>query len=227
MRLAALAASVLLALGAVQAVAQPQIPSTFFGSASIEGKTPPPDSNVRAFIAGLDCTQDPDSSHFVIEGGVGAYVVSVMHDSQKAGCGRDDKAVVFKINGLEAAQKGVWKPGPQQLDLNAGRGTPQPLPTATPTPEGTVRPPSPTPSPVVTIVRPTGTPPIDPITITPQQLGGSGGKGGGGRVLPPGESTADGGVPIWLLAGIVLGGVLAFGAAVGFFLSRKLTADRP
>ena len=132
--LAALAAASALAPGAEEARAQPQIPATFYGTASIDGRVPPSGTDVRAFIDGIDCTQLGPSGRFVVEGGVGKYVVSVLHESQREGCGREGRIVTFTISGQAAAQSGTWKASPQNINLNAGSGTPAPLPTSTAVP---------------------------------------------------------------------------------------------
>ena len=113
--------------------AQPQIPATFFGSASIDGKAPPADTDVRAFVGDLDCTQPGQQARFAIENGVGQYVLHVMHESQKPGCGRDGVKVTFRVGGREANVTGAWKAGPNLLNLNAGSGVAAALPSATST----------------------------------------------------------------------------------------------
>lgn len=129
--LAMAAMAITLALPVVPTLAQPQIPATFYGTASIDGRVPPPNADIRAFIDGIDCTQLGPSARFVVDGGVGKYVVSVIHESQREGCGRDGRTVTFTIAGQPAGQTGTWKAMPQNLNLNAGSGTPAPLPTAT------------------------------------------------------------------------------------------------
>ena len=123
-----------LLLSAPPAAAQPQIPATFYGTASIDGRTPPADADVRAFIDGLDCTQLGPAARFVIDGGVGKYVVAVVHESQRAGCGKEGKSVTFTVAGQPAGQSGTWKASAQNLNLNTGSGTPAPLPTSTAAP---------------------------------------------------------------------------------------------
>ena len=228
----AIAVAAFAILGTVPiANAQPQIPSTFFGTASIDGKVPPADTDVRALIDGLDCTQDGPARRFVLDAGVGLYVVTVVHESQKPGCGRDGRTVTFTVGGRPAAQSAKWVAGPQQLDLNAGSGSAVPLPPATATPTGRVSlvtPSAGNTQPGGSPVSRTGTPPVDPITLTPS----SGVRpidsatGAIDVAVTPGPPSAgdkaganDGGI----LAPIVLGlAVLAMaGAAAGFVLSRR------
>ncbi len=138
--LAALGAGLLLTSGRV--LAQPSLPSTFFGSVSIDGKPPPDGSEVRGFVNGRDCTQ-PGARGTLTESGVGLYLIHVMHDSQQAGCGKEVNTVTFTIAGRQAGQSATWRTGPQQLDLNAGSGNPAPLPPATATPRGGTSPATP------------------------------------------------------------------------------------
>jgi hypothetical protein len=228
MRFAASAVLLVLGAGTSRAFAQPQIPATFFGSASVQGQTPPPESEVRAFIGTTDCTQLAAGQRtFGIEAGVGVYVVTVVHESQKAGCGKEGKQVTFKINGMDANQAAAWKAGPQQLDLNVGSGAPQQLPTPTPGPALTP-PGAPTAGPAGSVTastapagtRPQGTPPIDPVTLTPDAAPGT-------RPVPattPPQTPPDsgsGGVATNPVLWVVLGVLVVLGGAGGLLASRK------
>ncbi|MCC7364679.1 MAG: hypothetical protein IT303_09920 [Dehalococcoidia bacterium] len=137
MRFRAGAAGLLfLLLGALApaALAQPSIPATYFGSATIDGQSVPPGTPVRAFVNGKDCSQPgPPDPKTVMDGGVSAYAIIVMHESQEPGCAEEGDTVTFTVDGREAAQRATWKTGPQRLDLNVGSGQTVPLPTATPT----------------------------------------------------------------------------------------------
>jgi hypothetical protein len=79
----------------------------------------------------MDCTQPGQQTSFLLIDGVGYYLVSVMHESQAAGCGKDGTTVSFTVNGEPAGQSAPWVAGPNALNLNAGAGSPVPLPTAT------------------------------------------------------------------------------------------------
>src|SRR5512144_3014911 len=150
--------------GSANAAAQPQLPSSFFGTASIDGKPPPNGTQVRGLIDGVDCTQG-DAAGTALDGGVAEYVIHVMHESQKPGCGNDTKTVTFTIGGRPAAQTAKWKVGPQELNLNAGSGAPVALPTATATVPG-VPPGAATTAAGASATRPAppgGTPPTDDV----------------------------------------------------------------
>jgi hypothetical protein len=114
------------------AQAPPQVPASFYGSATIDGEAPPPGTEVRGFIDGRDCTQK-DAAGTYEAGAVGAYIISVMHESQASGCGREGATVTFRVGGRDAAQTATWSMGLHQLDLNAGSGEPHPLPSNVPT----------------------------------------------------------------------------------------------
>lgn len=130
----------LVAVGAIGALvlagvasAQPQVPATFYGTASIDGEPAPAGAEVRALIEGEDCTQ-PGGQGVVIDSGVAVYVITVMHESQREGCGADGKTVTFTIGGQQAGQAVAWRQGVEELNLNAGNGQPMPLPSVLATP---------------------------------------------------------------------------------------------
>ena len=137
----AIAAASLLAGVALLAVspgwparAQPMIPATFYGTATVDGQNVPDGTPVIAWIDGVDCTQaDSAARGTVTEGGVSSYAILVVHESQRPGCGAEGKRITFTIGGQPARQSAAWEPGVHHLDLNAGGGEPVPLPTATPT----------------------------------------------------------------------------------------------
>jgi hypothetical protein len=229
MRVVLVAVVALCALPLARAAAQPQIPSTFYGTANIEGKTPPPDTDVRGFVDGVDCTQLGPGVRFIIENGVGLYVVSVMHESQKPGCGKEGKTVTFTVGGEAAPQTAPWKAGPQEVNLNAGEGTPLPLPTATPVTPGA---PTATPAGGSTTAgpsagaspRPTGPLPTDDIQLTPVHAGTPGAVTAVGRANRAGDSD---GFPAWAIVVIVVAALGAAGAGGGYALSRRPRGDPP
>lgn len=108
----------------------PQLPAVFYGTVSVDGAAVPEGTEVRAFVGGQDCSQDAARARR--EGDVSVYVVTVMHDSQRAGCGSPGASVTFRVGEREAGQRGAWQTGQQLLNLNAGRGEPLPLPSPTP-----------------------------------------------------------------------------------------------
>jgi|GEM_PF-1156361 len=212
------------------AVAQPQIPSAFYGSASIDGEPVPDGTEVRGYIDGKDCTQaGPSYRGTVTEGGVSAYSILVMHESQEPGCGSEGKTVTFTIGGRPAEQTATWRSGPQQLNLNAGSGEPLQLPTPTPTPtpdpdqpDSTGGQPSPGANEATSPALPTGMPPTDDIELplTPRPPGDD--------TVPPREVTAqsedsggDDSTALWLIAGGLLLLLVAAGGIGGYLLARR------
>lgn len=217
-----LAAVIPLAAAGV-AVAQPQVPSTFYGSAAIDGKPVPDGTEIRGLIDGNDCTQlGATYRGTVTDGGVSAYLINVVHESQKPGCGKAGKTVVFTIGGRQAAQTALWKQGPQQVNLNAGQGQPPELPTPTPT-----RPLAPSEAAATATEqakftpRPAGTLPTDevPIVVNTHPAGGA--------VPPAAPPPADGGFPVFYALLIAVGAIVLTGLAVGAALGRRSGPPRP
>jgi hypothetical protein len=188
-------------------VAQPQVPASFYGTVSADGKPVADGASVFAFIDGKDCTQ-PGARGAIRQGGASVYVLSVMHESQAAGCGLEGKTITFLVGDRPAAQGATWRPGLQHLDLNAGAGEPVPMPPET----------SSTPNAVDRLATATeqakftpkaGVPPTDNVTFDKTPIPGqqAGGSGGGASPL--------------LLLGIGAVVVAALGAAGGLALSRR------
>lgn len=188
----------LLGAGALLAAAQPQIPATIYGSVTIAGQPAPTGTEVRAYIGTVDCTQAAPGERLAFrEGEATAYIVTVVHESQRPGCGRTGATITFTIDGRPALQSVAWAPGPIRLDLSLESPTTIPLPTPTPTPPSTALP-----------TRPPGPPPTDDVTLP-------------GTIQPPTGSAAGSDQPAerdnaplwpWLLAALVL--LTAGGAAI-------------
>jgi hypothetical protein len=217
-------------------MAQPSPPSTFFGSATIDGASVPDGSDVRGYIDGKDCTQTGQGLRgTVFDAGTSAYVISVMHESQEPGCGKAGATVTFTVAGRATGQTATWKAGAQRLDLNAGSGAPVPLPTATPTPPvtpppaaappspavvtgqsngGTASPPAPAAASSTAVALPSGSPPVDNINLPFGQ------QGPRPPVTSPGATPNDGGSGAWIAVGIVVALLVAAGGGGGVLLAR-------
>lgn len=221
---------------ALPAAAQPSLPATFFGTASIDGAAPRAGAEVRGFVDGKDCTQGaPGERSIVIEGGIGKYVIHVVHESQIPGCGREGKTVTFTIDGRPAGQSAKWKAGPQPLDLNAGPGSPVPLPTDVPT----VAPPPATPrstapvsgaaaggSPAPSAITPPPTDDIpNPLTRATAAVVATGTPptplAPGGVATPAATASASGGGGAWVYLLIGAGSLALAGGVGGFIFSRR------
>ncbi len=209
------------------AAAQPQVPSTFYGSAAIGGEPVPDGTEVRGYVAGLDCTQlGPSYRGSMTEGGVSVYIINVMHESQKAGCGTPGKTVTFTVGGRPAAPTAEWKQGPQQVNLNAGSGQAPELPTATPTRALA-------PSEVAATAteqakytpKPATTLPTDEVVIAAHTRTAAGGVEGQGGADDPEAAEGDG-LALGYVLLVALGAIVLTGAAIGLALSRR-AANRP
>lgn len=198
-------------LSAAVAVAQPQPPASFYGTASIDGKPVADGTEVRAFVGEKDCTQ-PGARGTLLEGGASVYVVAVMHESQAAGCGVPGRPVTFRVGGRATGQTAAWQSGLQQLDLNVGTGQPLPLPSVT-AGSTSVADVAATATEAAKFTPKAGTPPTDeagPVTVTVA-----------GRQPPPASGGEASGVsPLLILgAGVAVLSVLA--AAGGVAMSRR------
>ncbi len=212
-------AAVIAAIGVVIAgdsehvSAQPMVPATYYGTASIDGHALPDGTEIAAIIGGKNCTQ-PGGNGTIIEGNASVYVVTVMHESQSPGCGAEGKTIVFRVGTRDAVQTATWHAGLQRLDLNAGSGSTLPLPSqVNPTISEAGR--QATATEQAKFTPRTGSPPTDDISLTRTPavpdpgLPGSKGDDGGGGVSP-------------LLVILAVTGVLiVLGAAGGVALSRR------
>lgn len=114
--------------------AQPGLPAVFYGTASVDGAPPAPSAVIRVFVGEVDCTQDPSPVAF--QDGTAVFVVTALHESQRAGCGAPGTTVTFRIDDEPAAQSALWDDAPAQVDLNVGSGSPAPIPPAFATAQG-------------------------------------------------------------------------------------------
>jgi hypothetical protein len=114
------------------ASAQPAPPATFYGTVAVDGEPPPDGTDIRGFVGGVDCTQlEGEATGTIFADGVSQYSVTIVHESQRAGCGAEGREVTFTIGGQPANQSATWQSGTQQLNLSTGEGEPPPLPAAT------------------------------------------------------------------------------------------------
>lgn len=197
--------------------AQPQLPSTIYGSASIDGKPVPDGTQVRGYIDGNDCTQPSGLTGTVTDGSASGFVINVMHETQRAGCGKEGKTITFTIDGRAAPQSAAWKIGIQRVDLNTGQGQPIALPTFTPaaavSPTTASTAGAGNTAPASTAARPTGPLPTDDVHFgkTPKPPG----------ARPPTQTGGSGGPPVvaFLVVGLAL--LAAGGGVAGYLLSRR------
>ena len=138
--LAALAAGVALAAGLATgsgeiAQAQPGLPGTFFGEVTAADGDVDGGLDVVAYIDGTVCSET-DTEQTIREGGVTKYLVVVLSEEGKAGCGvaaAEDgtgaSEVHFKIGDRFAEETGSWDARPQTLHLTPVSYTHLTLPT--------------------------------------------------------------------------------------------------
>lgn len=225
-RLVAIGCSLGLALFVSGVAAQPQIPATYFGSVTVDGKPAADGLDVRAIVNGLDCTQAPPGTRPVIrDGESAAYVLSVVHESQRPGCATDGARVTFTVGTMNAVQVTAWKPGPTRLDLSTGAAPPIPLPSPTGTIAAvfateTAGAPIPT---SATLVRPTGTPPTDDVQLNRTPVPTSPLS----PIDPAAQVKDDGGFPVLLGMVIALVLIAGAGAAIGLGLARRRPPNSP
>ncbi len=222
-RLAVLSGSLFIpALAVAGVAAQFSPPSTVLGSISDSSGPVPEGVKVEAYIGSVQCGLG-GKTYYAGEGSdrVTVYVVDVVSESQTPGCGADNKEVRIKIGDRFVAQPVKWSAGLVRMDVTFGNATPVAIPTSTPAPTRTPEPgvtsqPNQTAGQVATI--PPGSPGAgSPVATAPQ---------GGMTSATPGQQAAaangdDGGVPVWAIALLVLGGIGAVGGGVGYFMARN------
>jgi len=206
--------------------AQFQPPATVFGSISDAAGRVSDGVPVEGYIGETLCGKGKTEYTGEGDSRVTVYVIDVVSESQTPGCGREraGQQVRIKVGDRFANQTATWEPGPVRLDLTFGNATPVPIPTFTPTPTRTPGP-----------------------QTTPQPGGGTPGPGGAVETIPPGSPgagspvpgsprggiTSDppgqqasaggdgGGVPVWAIVLLILGGVGVVGGGVGYMMSRS------
>lgn len=182
------------AFGVHVSFAQPSVPATYYGTVAVDGQPPPDGTEVRGFVDGTDCTQlDGASAGTVIADGVAQYSITIVHESQRPGCGAEGREVTFTIGGEPARQTATWTAGTQRVDLSTGQGEPPPLPTATAGATAAALP----------------TDDVDPSSLVD------------GQSNPAGQDQASGenAVLPWILAAVAI--ALAAGVIGGMTLSRR------
>ena len=201
------------------ASAQFSPPSTVFGSISDSGGTVEAGVTVEAYIGDTLCGTK-GKTEFTGDGDarVTVYVVDVVSEDQTPGCGRlnAQQQIRIRIGDRFAQQTATWDPGPVRLDVTFGNATPVPIPTFTPAPTRTPDPAAtPRPNqPVGTI--PAGSPGAgSPVPTAP--LGGITSATPG---APSSGGDSDGGIPVWAIVLLVLGGIGAIGGGVGYVMAR-------
>ena len=116
--------TILLLASAPGTNAQPRIPATFFGSATIDGEPVDDGTEIRAFIGKIDCTQAPTGEGgTILADDAAAYAIVVVHESQRPGCGADNIVISFTIDGRPARETSTWQAIVRRLDLTSDTGS--------------------------------------------------------------------------------------------------------
>lgn len=208
-------------------------PSLVFGSVTDSAGPVAEGLPVEAYIGATLCSSK-GKTEFVGqgEGRVTAYVVTVLSEPDRAGCGKDGIEVRIKIGDRFAQQTAKWTSiGYVQLNVTFGNATPAAIPTFTPSPA--------TPTTVARNSPAAGGPTqgADSAAAVGTIPAGSPGAGSPVPTLKGGvisstpaaqRSSAEddgGGFPIWGIVLLVLLGVGAIGGGVGYAMSRSRTAD--
>jgi hypothetical protein len=89
---------------AAPATAQPAPPNRFFGTARLNGTTPPAGTPVTAYINNQLCGTGQVRDD-------GRYVVDVVDAAQMAGCGTPGATITFQIGGVQTGQTGTYQRG--------------------------------------------------------------------------------------------------------------------
>lgn len=225
--LVSIAATLLTVLAIQTASAQFNPPSTVVGSISDAAGPFPEGVKVEAYIGDVQCGLG-GKTLFYGDGPdrVTVYVVDVVSESQRAGCGTSNAEVRIKIGDRFVEKTVRWNPGQVILNVAFGNATPVPIPTASPVPTRT---PDPKASPTA------ATTPGSNVTSGAVQTIPPGSPGAGSPVptLPlggitsatPGQHAAasgdDGGAPVWVFVLLVLAIIGAIGGGVGYFMARS------
>jgi len=222
-----LAATLLAGIVAGRANAQiPEPPTTFYGSITDAAGRVPAGVPVVAIVNNNICGETTTVQ--VGEGTalVTMYVIDVISDRQTAGCGKPGDAVRLRVGDRLAERAVEWAGTGElvQFDLVFGDATPAVIPTATRTP-------SPTPEP--TTAGATGSPATEGTPAPGSPTGGTPAARTPGRTEPgavstttpapaaAGDSDDGGGLPVWALLALAVGGVAAVGGGIGFVMSRS------
>lgn len=208
---------------AATASAQFNPPSTVVGSISDSAGPFPEGVLVEAYIGDVQCGLSGKTLYYGDGSGrITVYVVDVVSESQRAGCGSDNKEVRIKIGDRFVDQTVRWAPGQVILNVAFGNATPvaiptaSPVPTRTPDPAATSAPSATTATAASAQTIPAGSPGAgSPVPTAP--------LGGITSATPGQQASASGGgdgTPVWIYALLVLSVIGAIGGGVGYFMAR-------
>lgn len=113
--LLSLALAVALLAAALPRAARAQTPpARFYGAVTLNGAPAPGGIEIVAYVGEVECGRTTTTDE-------GRYVLDVSADGSVPGCGTDEAVVRFVVNGVPAAQTGVFQTGHFiPLDLSVG-----------------------------------------------------------------------------------------------------------
>lgn len=225
---AILVTGAVLLIGAARAAAQiPQPPTTFYGSVTDAAGRVPAGVPIVAIVNNNICGET--TTVHVGEGSslVTMYVIDVISDRQTPGCGTPGDAVRLRVGDRLAEEAVQWAGTGElvQFDIVFGDATPDVIPTATRTPIPSATESVSTGSPETEATPGTGTPDSSQSPSRTQP--------GGVSTTTPAAANAgdsgdgDGGLPLWALLALAVGGIAAVGGGIGFAISRGNSAAGP
>src|SRR3989339_1553284 len=105
--------SILLSVSVAGGEKQPPVPSTFWGTVTIDGAPAPNGLTVQAFIDGVAYPQTTQTQQGVNQSGYYNLIVNGddIHTNATKEGGEEGDIVVINVNGIDAPQTGVWHSG--------------------------------------------------------------------------------------------------------------------
>lgn len=225
----------------------PQPPSTIAGSIADEAGPVPAGLPVEALIGNNVCGTSETAYTGEGDARTTVYVVDVVSETQIEGCGRDGVAVRIRIGDRLSEQPVTWDQGLVVFNITFGDVDPAPIPTFTPTtqpvatntprPNATQPPTEATAGPGTPAGSTPGTGGDNQTATTTGSATATGSAPSGTRTAtatPTGEVSSatpgapdsgddgdGGGVPVWAIVLLALGGIAAVGGGVGYMMSRS------
>lgn len=218
----------------------PQPPSTIAGSITDAEGPVPAGLTVEALIGNKVCGTSETAYTGDGDARVTVYVVDVVSETQIEDCGRDGVPVRIRVGDRLSEEPVAWDQGLVVFNITFGDVTPDPIPTFTPTTQPTA---TNTPQPNASQPPTEGTPGegTPGQTRTPGQGGGNltatatgDDPDGTTTATPTGELSSTtpgtpgsgddgdgGGIPVWAIVLLALGGIAAVGGGVGYMMSRS------
>jgi hypothetical protein len=217
-------------------------PSTVWGAVADSAGQVPAGLAVEAYIDNTLCSlaTDPGRTAFTGEGSsrITVYLVQVVSQEQKPGCGKPGATVRIKVGDRFADQTARWEAGLVRLDVSFGSATPPPIPTSTPVPGSTTSGATQAPGGGATTPGSGGQSGSTPAAGTTPAAGGSespaaGATQGSAQPVAGGLKTNtqatesdddDSGFAVWAFLGAGVVGLALAGGVIGLIAARRRNA---